>query len=486
MAEEPSPEVDVGVGAAALSDDEVGSDIDLGDEDDDDDDEVLQDMLRYDSVDEVAKVLHSKQLGKLLESIEAAMTPADAAAATATTALAVGSSEYLLLQDANQMMQSLEADMRKTAKFMIDHYHIHLPELEQMVPDPVLYAKVALAVRDTTDLDPIRKELEGFLEQKVVLSLSYTLSRRRDQHIGEDGWERVKGAAEMTLQLHDARQMLLEYVISRMSRLAPNLSSLVGTEVASQLVCAAGGLAPLAKLNSNIIRTLGKRRRSSTTVSGRELLHAGAIGMCDIVQGIPATLPQDRRKAASMVGNKVALAVRCDSQGGANGDYGKKLHADIMKAVAAWRKPTAAREREKAIKAPQDRTKKRRGGVKARKAKERYRETEIAQKLNRVELGKLEDDDYMNEGDVNTAAMKRALEGMKAETFMPPKKMKRTEKAAAARSSGIATTIAFTPVDGSDDSAFASSRPEASKSTSRYFGSSSTFQSLQPPAPKKP
>ena len=221
MAEEPSPEVDVGVGAAALSDDEVGSDIDLGDEDDDDDDEVLQDMLRYDSVDEVAKVLHSKQLGKLLESIEAAMTPADAAAATATTALAVGSSEYLLLQDANQMMQSLEADMRKTAKFMIDHYHVHLPELEQMVPDPVLYAKVALAVRDTTDLDPIRKELEGFLEQKVVLSLSYTLSRRRDQHIGEDGWERVKGAAEMTLQLHDARQMLLEYVISRMSRLAP-------------------------------------------------------------------------------------------------------------------------------------------------------------------------------------------------------------------------------------------------------------------------
>ena len=145
-----------------------------------------------------------------------------------------------------------------------------------------------------------------------------------------------------------------------------------------------------------------------------------------------------------MVGNKVALAVRCDSQGGASGDYGKKLHADIMKAVAAWRKPTAAREREKAIKAPQDRTKKRRGGVKARKAKESYRETEIAQKLNRVELGKLEDDDYMNEGDVNTAAMKRALGGDEGGDLHAAEEDERTEKAAAARSSGIATTIAFT------------------------------------------
>ena len=457
-----------------VSSDGDNSDLDLGG-DDSDDDEVLQDMMRYDSVEEVARVLQSTALQGLLERLETAM-----AEKGEEDTMAVGSAPYLLLQDCNAMVRSIASDTRKTSKFMIDHYHKHLPELEQMIPDPVLYAKVALAVRNRNDGESIKKDLEGVLEQKLLLSLMYALPRKKDT-FGEEEWQRVESAAQMTLQLEEVRESLMEYVTSRMGKVAPNVSALVGANVASQLVCAAGGLESLGKLHSNIIRMLGKKKRSSTTASAAETLHAGSISQCDLVQAIPPTLPKDRRRIATVVADKIALCVRMDVQSGSTDtSYAEKLRGDIMKKAESMRRLTAGPEREKALKAPDDRTgKKKRGGRKAQRAKQKFRQSELSQDMNRMELGKLHEGDDMGEETVYTGGKRRL--GAAPESVMPPRKQKRSERTAAkqaSRVSGISTTMAFTPVEDSDSVAFTDTSASLAdpNSGSRYFGTASAFQ----------
>lgn len=51
-----------------------------------------------------------------------------------------------------------------------------------------------------------------------------------------------------------AAPQILEYVQSRMNVVAPNLSVLVGTAIASQLIGGAGGLHKLAKLPAGVIQ----------------------------------------------------------------------------------------------------------------------------------------------------------------------------------------------------------------------------------------
>jgi U4/U6 small nuclear ribonucleoprotein PRP31 len=63
-------------------------------------------------------------------------------------------------------------------------------------------------------------------------------------------WHRVDKAVLAAEELEDARRKILEYVESRMSLMAPNLSAIVGTRTAAKLMGVAGGLSGLSKMPS--------------------------------------------------------------------------------------------------------------------------------------------------------------------------------------------------------------------------------------------
>ena len=56
-----------------------------------------------------------------------------------------------------------------------------------------------------------------------------------------------KGCREV-LQLDEDKALILQFVESRMNRLAPNLCSLIGVRIAAQLVGLAGGIIALSKI----------------------------------------------------------------------------------------------------------------------------------------------------------------------------------------------------------------------------------------------
>ena len=73
----------------------------------------------------------------------------------------------------------------------------------------------------------------------------------------------VTAAADMVLALDRDKAAILRLVQLRMHRIAPNLSSAVGTEIAAQLMGVAGGLPQLSKMPACNIQARRTSQRQS-------------------------------------------------------------------------------------------------------------------------------------------------------------------------------------------------------------------------------
>ena len=57
----------------------------------------------------------------------------------------------------------------------------------------------------------------------------------------------VESACDMAIELAETKRKIFEYVESRMAFIAPNLSAIIGANIAAKLLGAAGGLTNLSK-----------------------------------------------------------------------------------------------------------------------------------------------------------------------------------------------------------------------------------------------
>ena len=207
------------------------------------------------------------------------------------------------------------------------------------------------------------------------------------------------------MKLSDNKQTILSYVESRMTFIAPNLSVIVGASTAAKLMGLAGGLTNLTKMPSCNILLLGARKKLlggfSTTAA---MPHAGAIFYSKIVQDCPAVscffrwhcatrrcvrLQDLRMKAARLVSCKVTLAARVDSfHESAQGQQGKALLSDIERRLEKLQEPPPVKA-VKALAPPIDSGRKKRGGRRHRKMKERLGMTELRVGANRTGFGKV-------------------------------------------------------------------------------------------------
>lgn len=88
----------------------------------------------------------------------------------------------------------------------------------------------------------------------------------------------------------------MNYVESRMTLIAPNLSMTIGSSVAAKLMGAAGGLSALSKIPACNLQVLGKTAKTNTGLSALGIQkHVGFIFHSDLVSG----LPSDYRKKAN-------------------------------------------------------------------------------------------------------------------------------------------------------------------------------------------
>lgn len=189
----------------------------------------------------------------------------------------------------------------------------------------------------------------------------------------------------MAVDLNNYKIKVFDYVESRMTFIAPNLSVIVGASTAAKLVGLAGGLTKLSKMPSCNLLVLGSQKKTLSGFSKVTMLpHTGFVYYADVVQD---SSPELRRKAARMVANKCTLAARVDAcHESIHGEMGQRFREEIEKKMDKLQEPPPVKF-IKPLPKPLEGGKKKRGGKRVRKLKERYAVTEFAKQANRLNFG---------------------------------------------------------------------------------------------------
>jgi U4/U6 small nuclear ribonucleoprotein PRP31 len=200
----------------------------------------------------------------------------------------------------------------------------------------------------------------------------------------------VMRAAEMTQSLDHAKRTITAYVESRMSIFAPNTSAIVGSQTAAQLINFAGGLRGLAATPACNISALGSKRQTNAGLATNiGIRQQGYLYHSSIIRNIPTDL---KKQAMRIVSAKVVLAARVDfSHSSADGSQGEVLREQVLEKLEKLTIPPPNKG-PRALPAPDDKPSRKRGGRRARKAKEAMAMTDLRKAQNRMAFGKQEEE----------------------------------------------------------------------------------------------
>ncbi|KAJ2017050.1 U4/U6-U5 snRNP complex subunit prp31 [Coemansia sp. RSA 922] len=427
----------------------------------------------------IAEVCHGTELHSLLASIsESHATPE---LSSQLMGRVEDSPDYLLVVQANEMSMRIAGEILVVHRFLLDHYKRRFPELETLVTSPIEYARAVKAIGSLTDIT--KAKLEGIMANATRMVVIVTGSTTTGRPLTSEEFVRVEDACNCLLELVDAKSKIVDFIESRMPLIAPNLTAVVGSSTAAKLIVEAGSLTALSKIPSCNIQVLGKSQQAATGLSSLSTKkHAGAVYYSDVVSGVPEDF---RQKMLRKVSAKCALAARVDSQNGApDGAMGRKfrteLDAQVEKLLEA-----APINAVKPLPIPDDGPKRRRGGRKARKAREPYMVTELQKQRDRLQFGKFQDEVIVMDEMQGLGMMGQSVGHIRATQMNNKAKAKVAKKyekymkaPTGPAASGIAT-IAFTPVQGfelinpqADD---IHRKKRAKVEQDKYFASSTPF-----------
>ncbi|KAK4694917.1 U4/U6 small nuclear ribonucleoprotein PRP31, partial [Lecanoromycetidae sp. Uapishka_2] len=306
--------------------------------------------------------------------------------------------EYNLLTQSNTLSTSIDNEIILVHKYIRDHYSSRFPELETLVTNPLDYAK-SVAIIGNGPMDNIKAlahktdntvgaSLKSVLDGPSLMVVTVEATTSRGHEMTETELQRVLRACEMTLSLDRAKKTLTEYVQSRMNLFAPNLTALIGSLTAAQLLNFAGGLTGLAKTPACNLPPLGSKKQSglgfATNVGVRQ---QGFLYHSPIIRGIPNDL---KRQAMRIVAAKVVLAARVDRvHSSPDGSEGEELKSACLDRLEKLTEPPPNKG-PRALPAPDDKPSRKRGGRRARKAKEATAMTDLRKAQNRMAFGKEE------------------------------------------------------------------------------------------------
>lgn len=334
------------------------------------------------------------------------------------------------------------------AQFIRDHYAPRFIELEGLgIATPLDYCKAVKAIGNPDEFDKtVADRVKGFLPSATTMVVAVMAVENNGRQLTKSEWGAVEQACDMMLSLDAAKRkvclplhlssrfglmaaQILDYVESRIALLSPNFSAIVGSRTATKLLGIAGGLPGLSRTPScnlhvrcnprlcgdivplNFAQLFGAQKRAAIGMSSgsysAQRRHVGFIYSSPLVQSVPE---EYRGKAQRTVSAKCALAIRADLnesyKDGAfapdvfftasvsyarTGQYGIKLSNELQTKLDKLVEPPPAKV-TKALPVPTEGPKKRRGGRRARKAKEAFATSELQKLRNRMAFGKEEEE----------------------------------------------------------------------------------------------
>merc|ERR1712195_130748 len=228
------------------------------------------------------------------------------------------------------LIDQMDKDLNTFAMRVREWYSWHFPELVKIVNDNVMFAKLAIAIRNKTELNDDSLEMleeitgDGVKAQQIVDASQSSMG----QEIGELDMINIVNFAGRVVELHQYRADLHEYLKTKMIRVAPNLSTLIGEMVGARLISHAGSLTNLSKYPASTVQILGAEKalfralktKGNTPKYGL-IFHSSFIGRAS---------QKNKGRISRYLANKASIASRIDSFSDEPTTlYGQKLREQV-------------------------------------------------------------------------------------------------------------------------------------------------------------
>ncbi|KAK7301730.1 hypothetical protein RJT34_12602 [Clitoria ternatea] len=469
-----------------LSDNEADipedNDVDATDMEEDIDGDLADlENLNYDDLDSVSKLQKTQRYIDIMQKVEVALKKGSDVSNQIVDL--EDDPEYQLIVDCNALSVDIENEIVIIHNFIRDKYRLKFPELESLVHHPIDYARVVKKIGNEMDLTLV--DLEGLLPSAIIMVVSVTASTTTGKPLPEDVLSKTIEACDRALALDSAKKKVLDFVESRMGYIAPNLSAIVGSAVAAKLMGTAGGLASLAKMPACNVQLLGAKKKNLAGFStATSQFRVGYLEQSEIFQTTPPPL---RMRACRLLAAKSTLAARVDSiRGDPSGNTGRAFKDEIHKKIEKWQEPPPAKQ-PKPLPVPDSEPKKKRGGRRLRKMKERYAITDMRKLANRMQFGVPEEsslgdglgEGYGMLGQAGSGKLRVSV-GQSKLAAKVAKKFKEKNYGSSGATSGLTSSLAFTPVQGielTNPQAHANQLGSGTQST--YFSETGTFSKIK-------
>ena len=157
------------------------------------------------------------------------------------------------------LLDELDKEINTYAMRVKEWYGWHFPEMQAIVADNALYAKVVMKCGFRTniaksDLSSILEEenMESNLKEQSITSMGTDITDMEIIHI--------QSLAEQVLSMTEYRARLFEHLNNRMNAISPNLTMLMRDLTGARLIVHATFLMKLAKFPSSTMKLLGSEK----------------------------------------------------------------------------------------------------------------------------------------------------------------------------------------------------------------------------------
>lgn len=210
-------------------------------------------------------------------------------------------------------------------------YSWHFPELIKIVSDNHTYAKLALAIGDKKTLSDERlHDIAALVNDDADIAQAIIDAGKvsMGQDISDQDMENVSAFANRVVKLAEYRRSLFQYLVNKMSIVAPNLASLIGEVVAARLISHAGSLTNLSKYPASTVQILGAEKalfralktKGNTPKYGL-IYHSSFIGRAGA---------KNKGRISRFLANKCSIASRIDNFSEApSTKFGEALRAQV-------------------------------------------------------------------------------------------------------------------------------------------------------------
>ncbi|KAI9096083.1 nucleolar protein 56-like protein [Phlyctochytrium arcticum] len=243
------------------------------------------------------------------------------------------------------LLDQLDKDVNTFSMRVREWYGWHFPELVKIVNDNGQYAKLVKFIRNKSDLGNEQLEqLEEITGDPIKAKQIVEAARASmGTDISEIDLANIESFATRLIALTEYRARLHRYLISKMSKVAPNLAALIGEIVGARLIAHAGSLVNLCKLPASTVQILGAEKALFRALKTRG--NTPKYGLIYHSTFIGRAAQKNKGRISRVLANKCSLACRIDCFSDApNGKIGELLREQVEERIRFYEEGVTPRK----------------------------------------------------------------------------------------------------------------------------------------------